>query len=44
MPYQGDNEEDVAGIHIKNSPHTKNVGQATQEGSHIKAVLQNHSR
>ena len=49
--YEGDNSQhtlrkDVADIHTKNSPHTKNIGltQATQGHSHIKIALQDHSR
>ena len=50
-PCQGDNgqhtlRKDVAGIHTKNSPHTKNMRltEATQRHSHIKKALQDHSR
>ena len=49
--YQGDNgqhilRKEVAGIHTKNSPHTKIIKpmQVTQGCSHIKIVSQDHSR
>ena len=42
--YQGDNtlqtlRKDVAGIHTKNSPHTKNIGLMQVTHSHIKEAL-----
>ena len=38
--------KDVAGIHAKNSPYTKNIKLmwARQGGSQIKTTLQDHSR
>ena len=38
--------KEMASIHTKNSPHTRNFGfkQATQGHSHIKTALQDHSR
>ena len=50
-PSQWDNDQhtlrkDMAGIHTKNSPRTKNTGltQSTQGSSHRKTALQDHSR
>ena len=50
-PYQGDISQhtmrkDVAGIHTKNSPCTKNIKlmEATQGCSHMKTPLQDNSR
>ena len=51
IPYQGDNSQhtlrkDMAGIHTKISPHTKNTGytRPTQGRSLIKTPLNEHSK